>query len=686
MRTSRFSTYLLLTGAMTLGGMEGAQADVAVSNYNWLQLKPGRVTAFVGGASMNLRNPSITGYVEQAVRWSAKAWIPDTNINAVATADYWGGLQFDKARQVTNVAVELWFNSTTVGVRKFYVDGYPLTGPQAGTWVEIGNHDFGSMLTATDYRRQAVTVTTGEYQKIRVRFAAGDYQRDPTYAGPGIWGIEPIGNGTLADDEVNWANKPNFGTVASNNGLDYNGLGYVDGLFNDGDNSTRTGDNGSWESGDYAQIDLGQARRIGMAVIVPQSAHVPSTFKVQYSTDGTSYQAVTNTSPIIRHSVMPNNVVGGLVMSFDPVSARYWRITDLVVISTHTIFNEVLLFDQPTPEKQVDVIDYNWLQLKPQHCTASVGSSGTSGSTVTQYGNIDNFRWSRKMWAPHNHLTSSGASDYWAMLEFDEDRQVHRVSVDLWFQAADVGVRKFYIDGYPTQGAQANTWVELGAYDFGSMQVNQERRTVPVTLPGGTDRVRKLRVRFMAGDYLRNATYGGPGLWTIEPYGHGSVAPWDANWANTPNFATVPTVYGLDHAGTGYTDGVLSDGKTTRTGDNGSWESGDYAQFNLGVARQIGRAVLVWNSTWFAQSFAVQYSTDGVNYSYAANPQTVIHHCTDSDAQGRGAAELSFDPIVARYWRVVDLGGSQPYMIFDQAMLYGEPPPQPPRGTVILMR
>lgn len=661
-----------------------ARAGVAVTNYNWLQLKPGKVTAFVGGASMNYLQPTKHGDVH-AIRWSYRAWIPETNVNNNATADYWAGLEFDQARQVTNVIADIWASHETCGVSRFYIEGYPVTGPQANTWVEIGTNDFGSMQTGQELIRVTVPVTAGDYLRIRVRFKAGDYQKSTAYAGPGLWTIEPFGNGTLADGDVNWANAPSFGTTRANNGLDYNGTGYGDGFFYDYDNGTRTGDNGDWESGDYVQIDLGQPRRIGLAVIVPQSSYVPSTFTVQYSTDGISYQAVTNAGPVITYGrFVLDDKIGGLEMSFDPITARYWRITDLKAAITYTIFNEVLLYDRPTPEKQVDVLDYSWLQLKPTNVTASVGSTGTSGPGVTQFGAIDNFRWSLRAWLPHKDLTAGGTSDYWGMLEFDEDRNVNRVSVDIWANSTTCGVRRFYVEGYPTTGPNANTWVEIAKRDFGSMQTAQDRINV-VLYVATTDAYRKLRVRFAAGDYQGDATYGGPGLWTIEAWGRGTLAAWDVNWANKNSFTTVPSVNGLDYAGTGYNSGTFYDSPDVgRCGDVGAWESGDYAQLDLGRAREIHRAVLAWNSQWFSQTFAAKYSTDGINFTSVANPGAVIHYGANDDTYGRGAAELTFDPVTARYWRIVDLsGGPKAHMIFDQALLYGKPPPH---GTAIILR
>ena len=59
-------------------------------------------------------------------------------------------------------------------------------------------------------------MTDGEYLGIRVRMNAGGYAYGSSgRGGPGFWTIEPCGDGTLTDAEVNWANKPNFSTVAT---------------------------------------------------------------------------------------------------------------------------------------------------------------------------------------------------------------------------------------------------------------------------------------------------------------------------------------------------------------------------------------------------------------------------------------------------------------------------------------
>jgi len=87
-----------------------ALADVSVTDYSWLQLPPGAVTASCG-------NPSGTGGngngTPALFRWGERCWIPDGALTGNGTGDYWGALTFDKARNVTSVTTQFWVSEGT---------------------------------------------------------------------------------------------------------------------------------------------------------------------------------------------------------------------------------------------------------------------------------------------------------------------------------------------------------------------------------------------------------------------------------------------------------------------------------------------------------------------------------------------------------------------------------------------
>lgn len=251
------------------------EGRVPVNNYNWLQLRPNRVTASVGLVD----GPAIaSGHGTPAdFRWSNHVWIPagDAGGTRGGTSNYCAIVTLDQPRGVSRVDVQWWANEGT-SLTGYYVDG----STNGADWSQIGTLNTGAPRTGTF--RDNVPVTVGEYLSVRVRIMSGDYvYGNAGRGGPGIYSIEPVGNGSLPAEEVNWANKGNFLTTVANNALDSNGVLYNDGRFYEGD-ADRVGTvSRSFGPTSYAQIDLGTLRWIDTVVILWDNVYFGSTFKVR---------------------------------------------------------------------------------------------------------------------------------------------------------------------------------------------------------------------------------------------------------------------------------------------------------------------------------------------------------------------------------------------------------------------
>ena len=316
-----------------------ALAEVTVKNYSWLQLPPSAVTASCG-------NPAGTGGSDHGhpdmFRWGERVWIPNGTLTADGTGDYWATLTFDKPRSVKLVKTQFWADESTQ-LQAFLIEGTT----DGKTWTKIGSYDSGEMKTGDPLTPPDVTVTDGDYLAIRVRMSKGGYMYDrPERGGPGLYTIEPYGDGTLTDSEVNWANKENFATVASVSGMNQDS----NTRFNDGAlwEAARTGCKpGAWPADAYAQIDLGKSRTIGKVIVAWHMGYAQgieaTLFKVKYSTDGVTFNDVTGLSAPVR-------LAGPSAMqyTFDPVAAQYVRITDMVG-TNYTLFTQVLVYG---PDKQ----------------------------------------------------------------------------------------------------------------------------------------------------------------------------------------------------------------------------------------------------------------------------------------------------------------------------------------------
>lgn len=322
--------------------------STSVTNYNWLQLPPGAIqvstgTEAGGTAGVGYGNP-------QDFRWGHHVWIP--NVYAAdgtnyGTRDYYAVLRLDQPRRIESVWAQWWANEST-SISRFYVDG----SSDGTAWSQIGSHNYGSPQTGSLFRTN-VDVTDGDWQYVRIRVEAGDYtHRDPALGtnrgGPGLYAIEPIGSGSVANDQVNWANRGNFGTTVSN----LFGIGgdasWTSNRFNDGllydDGGQRSGDQGTWEIGEFAQVNLNAVRPINGAVVVWENGWGAPAYKIQYSTDGVSFNYVTGLSAAAQYDIHDGRAATGY--TFYTVNAQFFRIVEASG-NTYNILNQVMLY---TPE------------------------------------------------------------------------------------------------------------------------------------------------------------------------------------------------------------------------------------------------------------------------------------------------------------------------------------------------
>ncbi len=304
---------------------------VDVTGYNWLQLPAGYITAKSGPSGGNgYGNPN--DYI-----WGNHVWIPDGTMTANGTRDYWATITFNEPRNVSKVRVQWWAQEGT-GLRKYSIQG----SSDGVGFSDIGSYDLGSMNTALARQYYDVTVPTSLYLAIRIYIKAGDYQYSRSdRGGPGIYAIEPLGTGKLENDEVNWANKPNFNTATANGGsFAFNGLRYNDGYLFD-DEGARTGRNsGNWVAGEYAQLDLGSSRTMNKVVVVWDASYAANTFTISYSDDGSVFTNVTGQSAATNI-----NNWSATSFTFNNVKGRYWRFTNMVQTGAgYALLNQIMMY------------------------------------------------------------------------------------------------------------------------------------------------------------------------------------------------------------------------------------------------------------------------------------------------------------------------------------------------------
>jgi hypothetical protein len=354
--------------------------------------------------------------------------------------------------------------------------------------------------------------------------------------------------------------------------------------------------------------------------------------------------------------------------------ARYW----LPILFAIGIFTGTKLF-------AIGVTDYNWMQV-PTGVVTGVGSPTTSAFNTSGYSGWNTpaqFRWS-DLWIPASNLNDNvgigynvpGKGDYWATTTFDRAREVDKVSFKFWDNEG-TGVERVRIEGSTDGGA---SYSQIGLYDWGSLQQNKNPtvQNYAVT-PGNYTNVR-LRLNGEDTNGVGNADYykgqsdsrSGPGVWLFEAYGDGTLDGDQVNWANKPNFNTVASNSspGLEYNGLNYNDGSLCNGcGAGRAGEASPWDAGRFTQVDLAQDRLIGKTILDWNDGWWGANITLEHSPDGTSGSFVPVTGTT----TTVLAGNASARQITFDPVIDRYFRITNIDSDVPnaYYIFDEWMLYG---------------
>jgi prepilin-type N-terminal cleavage/methylation domain-containing protein len=308
---------------------------INVTNYNWLQLPAGYISASVGSSN----GTTASGYGSPGCMvWGDHVWIPATSMTGNGTNDFWATITMDQIRSIRSVRVELWSDNGSNKYKKFYLQA----STDDKTFGDIGSYDFGAM-TGTIRNYPAITVPVNTMaSSLRILFKAGDYTGGGSYGGPGIYIFEPIGPGKLNNDEVNWANKPNFNTVATTTNATGNGTQFNDGSYWDGDNNRCGDDNANWLSGvRYTQIDLGVSRQVNKFVVIwdNYNNYSATSFKIWSSLDGTAFTEITAGKTYVAY-----NNLAATGYTFDTVNARYLRMTNCNSPNTYSLLNQVTVY------------------------------------------------------------------------------------------------------------------------------------------------------------------------------------------------------------------------------------------------------------------------------------------------------------------------------------------------------
>ena len=339
--------YLLFNQLMLYPGPDPYRAgrEVEVEGYNWLQLRPGKVVASSGILNANLEHVQALGcsYGDiSQVRWGGYVWLP-SSANGTGTyggtTNYYATLTFDKPRHVYKVHTLLRLDVNEGSVTKYSIDGFV-----GESWInDIGVMQSPSAITG-GMVDSMVPVTPGDYKAIRVRFMAGNYTAGSGRS-PGIWAIEPYGNGIIDAEDVNWANKPNFYTVAKVSGLQNGSLLFTSGrIIND--NAYRVGHNAAaWPSGAYAQVDFVTEREINSAIATWNINYNGTYFKIHGSNDGVNFTEAVQTGS----SVLSLGEPAALQVTFEPIKARYIRITDVERTAASYLYLTQLFLHGPNP-------------------------------------------------------------------------------------------------------------------------------------------------------------------------------------------------------------------------------------------------------------------------------------------------------------------------------------------------
>ncbi len=331
----------------------------------------------------------------------------------------------------------------------------------------------------------------------------------------------------------------------------------------------------------------------------------------------------------------------------------------------HVSPTKVVLLVLPSQQ----VTNYSWMQLLPftGKVTVAFASSNTaetySDTGVTNYGALKNILWSQCYWMPNSTVTNNGAADYWLTVRFDAARNVTKVKTE-WMNRP-VGelecIKKYIVQG----SIDGNSFVDIGMENWGGTPPgNNDSLKSDVVVTAGN--YRAIRIMIKSGDYLKGS-YGGPGLYCIEPIGTGLALPDEVNWAN-PTFGATSSISSTGSnwysSSNTFNSGLMVDDSGTRIGCNGTWNGSTYAQTDMGTARNINRVVIAWENSYIGSSYNVSYSTDGSTFV----PVTGLSAPTVFGSQG--GTQYTFAPIVARYWRVYNVVGGS-YTLLNQILYFG---------------
>jgi archaellum component FlaF (FlaF/FlaG flagellin family) len=344
----------------------------------------------------------------------------------------------------------------------------------------------------------------------------------------------------------------------------------------------------------------------------------------------------------------------------------------------------------------VVVTNYNWLQLAPGAVQSFVGKPGegntylTDGSTRAN-GQVADVRWGNHVWIPSAWLTDSGQGTYWAGVTLDKPRNVTSVNVLLWHSGTEQ-TKQFFIDAYVN-----GTWIEIGASNLYETPLSSHQVVSVGVEEGYYDRI---RVRFDGGDdagYVATGSYGGPGVYAVEPIGSQTLLPGDrVNWANKPSFNTTIT-HSLATAWSAPTNlnngifwnhavsGADHDMTPAVFDELGAYVSGEYIQIDLGAVREIDNVTTLFHTGYAAGSFNVWVSEDGLHFA----PVTFLEGTgTYMVNNGECRDALSFDivPVEAQFVRLTDVtrGGSSHWGL-TQILVNGTVVPEPATMSLLAM-
>jgi len=346
-----------------------------VKDYSWLQLPTEEITPFVGSEitvdPMNMSGYTRAGAID-CFRWGTQMWNPSTGLTTAGQRDYWAGLLFSEPRNVHRVTVQVGVATGHAKVRRFRVEG-----SEDGTdFDEIGFYDFGAMVDISGNVFAPVTldVTPGDYVAVRVRFNGHqgdtvdpDYTGNHDYGGPGLVLLEPFGDGLVAGESVNLANRDVFYSIVTST-LELPGTTAINSgsLLPDG-SPERHRSQVPWDPETrYLQIDLGEAQAVWRTVLKfrSSSAVVANVFFAA-STDGVTFAPVSGRSAPILHTNDDYGRYTAVEYTFPPVEARYWRITGVTYINDEFQVDQWMLYKTLNRAPVVKATDATWTVKLP---------------------------------------------------------------------------------------------------------------------------------------------------------------------------------------------------------------------------------------------------------------------------------------------------------------------------------